>query len=81
VTIGAVLDEAWSLFAHFFLRFFVLALVVFVTINRLYALLARALVADNDGVALLPRWGAIAVPITYFRLREAHAGTGAPVEA
>jgi hypothetical protein len=42
VTIGAVLDEAWTLFTRFFLRFFA---------------------------------------ITQFRQREAHAGTGAPVEA
>jgi hypothetical protein len=53
VTIGAVLDEAWTLFTRFFLRFFVIALVVFVTINLVYALVVTALDADNDSAALL----------------------------
>ena len=53
VTIGAVLDEAWTLFTRFFVRFFAIALVVFATINLLYALVVTALDADNDSVAIL----------------------------
>jgi hypothetical protein len=53
MSIGAVLDEAWTLFTRFFLRFFVIALVVFATINLLYALVVTALDADDDGAALL----------------------------
>ena len=53
MTIGVVLDEAWTLFTRFFLRFFVIALVVFATINLLYGLVVTALDADNDGAALL----------------------------
>jgi hypothetical protein len=53
VTIGAVLDEAWTLFTRFFLRFFAIALVVFATINLLYALVVTALDADNDSAAIL----------------------------
>ena len=53
MTIGAVLDEAWTLFTRFFLRFFAIALVVFATINFLYALVVTALDADNDSAAIL----------------------------
>ena len=53
MSIGAVLDEAWTLFTRFFLRFFAIALVVFATINLLYALVVTALDADNDSVAIL----------------------------
>ena len=51
MSIGIVLDEAWTLFTRFFLRFFVIALVVFATINLLYALVVSAISADNDGAA------------------------------
>jgi hypothetical protein len=53
VTIGAVLDEAWTLFTRFFFRFFLIALVVFAAINLVYALVVTAVDADNDGAALL----------------------------
>ena len=52
MSIGVVLDEAWTLFTRFFARFFVIALVVFATINLLYALVVSAISADNDGAAL-----------------------------
>src|SRR5215510_6774175 len=52
MSIGGVLDEAWTLFTRFFLRFFAIALVVFVTINLLYALVVSAISSDNDGAAL-----------------------------
>lgn len=51
MSIGIVLDEAWTLFMRFFLWFFVIALVVFATINLLYALVVSAISADNDGAA------------------------------
>ncbi len=51
MSIGVVLNEAWTLFTRFFLRFFVIALVVFATINLLYALVVSAISADNDGAA------------------------------
>jgi hypothetical protein len=53
VTIGAVLGEAWTLFTRFFVRFFVIALVVFAAINFVYALVVTAVDADDDGAALL----------------------------
>jgi hypothetical protein len=52
MSIGAVLDEAWTLFTRFFLRFFVLALVVFAVVNLLFALIVEAISADNSGRAL-----------------------------
>ena len=52
MSIGAVLDEAWTLFTRFFLRFFALALVVFTVVNLVYALVVSALSADNDSAAL-----------------------------
>lgn len=51
--IGAVLDEAWTLYTRFFLRFFVLALVVFVVVNLLYALVVEAISSDDGGTAFL----------------------------
>jgi len=52
VTIGSVLDEAWTLFTRFFLRFFLIALVVFAAINLLYALVVAAISSDNNGAAI-----------------------------
>ena len=51
MSIGAVLDEAWTLFTRFFLRFFVIGLVVFAAVNLLYALVVAALDDDNTGTA------------------------------
>src|SRR5262245_16292984 len=54
MTIGVVLDEAWTLFTKFFLNFFLIALVVFGVINLLYALVVSAISDGNGGaVALL----------------------------
>ncbi len=53
MSIGTVLDEAWTLFTRFFLRFFLIALVVFASINLVYALLVEAISSDNDGGAVL----------------------------
>lgn len=51
--IGGVLDEAWTLYTRFFLRFFLLAVVVFVVVNLLYALVVEAISSDDDGRAFL----------------------------
>jgi hypothetical protein len=53
VSIGAVLDESWTLFTRFFLRFFLIAAVVFGSLNLIYALVATAISTDNEGAALL----------------------------
>lgn len=52
MSIGAVLDETWTLFTRFFLRFFAIAVVVFVTVNLLYGLVDAAISSDNTGAAL-----------------------------
>lgn len=51
MSIGAVLDEAWTLYTKFFLRFFVLALVVFASVNLLYALIVEAASSGDGGTA------------------------------
>ena len=53
MSIRAVLDEAWTLFTRFFLRFFVLALVVFAAVNLLFALIVEALSTDSGGTVFL----------------------------
>jgi hypothetical protein len=52
VSIGAVLDETWTLFTKFFLRFFAIALVVFLVVNLLYGLVDAAVSSDNAGAAV-----------------------------
>lgn len=52
MSIGGVLDEAWTLFTRFFLRFFLIALLVFAAINLLYALVVAAISSDNNGAAI-----------------------------
>jgi hypothetical protein len=53
MSIGAVLDEAWTLYTRFFLRFFVLALLVFAAVNLLYALIVEAISSGDSGTAIL----------------------------
>jgi hypothetical protein len=52
VTIGTVLDEAWTLFTRFFARFFVIGFVVFAAVNLVYALVVEALSSDADSAAV-----------------------------
>jgi hypothetical protein len=52
VTIGAVLDEAWTLFTRFFGRFFVIGLAVFAVVNLAYALVVEAVSSDANGAAV-----------------------------
>ncbi len=51
MTIGVVLDEAWTLFTRFFGRFFLIGLVVFTTVNLVYALVVEAVSSDADAAA------------------------------
>ena len=53
MSIGAVLDEAWTLFTRFFLRFAVIAAIVFASINLIYALVVSAVSNQNDGAAAM----------------------------
>ena len=52
MTIGRVLDEAWTLYTRFFGRFFLLGLVVFAVVNLVYALLVEAISSDSAGAAV-----------------------------
>lgn len=48
MTIGNVLDEAWTLFTRFFGRFFMIGLVVFAVVNLVYALVVEAISSDAE---------------------------------
>jgi ribosomal protein L40E len=53
MSIGAVLDEAWTLYTRFFTRFFVLALIVFAIVNFAFALFWLALDERTSGGVFL----------------------------
>ena len=52
MTIGGVIGEAWRLYTRFFVRFFVIGLVVFAALNLVYALLVEAISSDAEGAAV-----------------------------
>ena len=49
MSIGTVLSEAWGLYTKFFVRFFVIALIVFAIVNAVYALLDAVIGGDDAG--------------------------------
>lgn len=53
MSIGSVLDEAWTLYTKFFVRFFVIALVVFAIVNVVYALLLVVVDEGSTGGSLV----------------------------
>jgi hypothetical protein len=53
MSIGAVLDEAWTIYTKFFTRFFVLAAIVFLAVNLLLALTATLDGGASGAVGLL----------------------------
>lgn len=62
MSIGAVLSEAWNLYTKFFLRFAMIALVIFAAVNVVYALLDAALY--NDDLGSTEAWLLFAISIT-----------------
>jgi hypothetical protein len=46
MSIGTVLDESWTLFTRFFVRFFLIGLIVFAVVNLVYALVVEAISDD-----------------------------------
>lgn len=60
--LGAVLDETWTIYTRFFLRFFVIALIVFAVVNLAYALFASAVDAESGGGIVLT--GLVAFVVT-----------------
>ena len=53
MTIGSILGETWSLYTKFFARFVLLALVVYLVVDFLAALLELAVGRDSTGASLL----------------------------
>jgi len=68
MTIGSVLGEAWNLYARFFVRFFVLAAVVFLITNLASAVLFEAIGTETTLAATLVAVAAAAVIVvgTYW---------------
>ncbi|HEY2372506.1 MAG TPA: hypothetical protein VGH82_08140 [Gaiellaceae bacterium] len=52
MTVGGVLGEAWGLYTKFFRRFFTIAIIVYLIVNLLDALISTAF-GDGAGVAVL----------------------------
>ncbi len=67
MSIGAVLDEAWSLYTKFFLRFFLIAAIVFAVVNAIYGLIVVA-VESGDGTSVLLALAGVAASVvgTYW---------------
>jgi hypothetical protein len=61
--LGAVLDETWTLYTRFFVRFFVIALIVFAAVNVVYALFLGAVDAESAGGAAIAGLTALVVTI------------------
>lgn len=53
MSIGEVLDEAWTIYTKFFVKFFLVALIVLVTINTGLALLGERFDSDSTGDTLI----------------------------
>lgn len=68
MTIGSVLGEAWGLYTKFFVRFFVLAAIVFLITNLASAVLFEAIGTDTTLAAALVGVAAMAVIVvgTYW---------------
>lgn len=68
MTIGSVLGEAWGLYTKFFVRFFVLAAIVFLITNLASAVLFEAIGTDTTLAAVLVGVAATAVIVvgTYW---------------
>jgi len=71
MSIGAVLDEAWSLYTKFFLRFFLIAVIVFAVVNAIYGLLVVAVESGDGTTALLALAGVAASVIGTYWLQGA----------
>ena len=52
MTVGSVLDEAWTIYTRFFTRFFVLAAAVFLVLNLLSTLVVVSFDENDAGLAL-----------------------------
>jgi hypothetical protein len=53
MSVGAVLDETWTLFTKFFMRFFTIAFAVLLVVNLVNAVLAEVVERERLGAVLL----------------------------
>ncbi|HEU0337389.1 MAG TPA: glycerophosphoryl diester phosphodiesterase membrane domain-containing protein, partial [Gaiellaceae bacterium] len=71
MTIGSVLDEAWTLYTKHFVRLFLIAFAVYVVLNLLSALLGVSLDDEGLGVVLFALLNAAISIIGYFWVQGA----------
>jgi hypothetical protein len=79
MTIGSVLDEAWTLYTRFFLRFFLIAGAVFLLLNLLSSLVAVSLDDEGAGLALAVVVNAVVGIVGYFWVQGALVEAAADV--
>jgi putative effector of murein hydrolase LrgA (UPF0299 family) len=79
VTVGGVLGEAWQLYTRFFRRFFVVAIIVYLVVNlSLFSFLGSFLrywIGGAIASSIVGPFLAVALTLTYFRLRELEGGS------
>jgi hypothetical protein len=71
VTIGTVLDEAWTLYTKHFVRLFLIAFAVYIVLNLVSALLGVSLDDEGLGVVLFAILNAAISIIGYFWVQGA----------
>lgn len=79
MTIGSVLDEAWTLYTRHFLRFFLIALAVFIVLNLLSALVGASLDEEGLGLVLFAIVNAVIGIVGYFWVQGALVEAAADV--
>lgn len=63
MSLGTVLDEAWTIYTRFFMRFFLIGLAVFVVVNVVYALLLETIDEGSTGGAAVATMAAVVATI------------------
>lgn len=79
MTIGSVLDEAWTLYTRHFVRFFLIALAVFIVLNLLSALVGASLDEEGLGLVLFAIVNAVIGIVGYFWVQGALVEAAADV--
>lgn len=79
MTIGSVLDETWTLYTKFFLRFFLIAGAVFLVLNLLSAIVATSLDDEGLGIAIAAVVNAAIGIVGYFWVQGALVEAAADV--
>jgi hypothetical protein len=79
VTVGTVLDEAWTLYTRFFTRFFLVAAAVFLVLNLITAIVAVSFDDEGAGLALAGLVNIVIGIVGYFWVQGALVEAAADV--